>query len=274
MPTKNIDISYENKEDQIILGSLHTISTFLCAKGSFNHKPALKKVDPSIDFDKFEVLIKKIERSMIGFRRGILPIELNYKDEKQRETLKPVIKEIAKFMDKIVKSGQKAFFKEVDRIYEHIICSVPNAIEYLALDQELDNPEEVYIVNMGDLGVSGQYDYLYSLLSHLPQFPNLQAIFLYGCYLRNYDIQNIEFSKFQDLRLLDFSQCSLDYIPKSILKCKKLEDLSFYENKLNTLPDELGELKTLKKLNIKINSIPNQKIQEIQAKLPKCIISY
>ena len=59
LPKKRMEMSYKNKNDQIILGSLFTIESFLCGKGSFNHKPALNQIDKSIDFNKFETLIKK-----------------------------------------------------------------------------------------------------------------------------------------------------------------------------------------------------------------------
>ncbi len=78
----------------------------------------------------------------------------------------------------------------------------------------------------------------------------------------------------KDVRILDLSENRLTTLPKEIGKLQKLQKLYLNENRLITLPKEIGQLKNLRWLSLKNNTALIPQKNKIQKLLPNTKIDF
>lgn len=63
------------------------------------------------------------------------------------------------------------------------------------------------------------------------------------------------YDRLKNLKTLDLNNNTIRYVSKSIIKLKKLENLSFYKNELKEVPEFLYDIKTLRTLDLYYNHL-------------------
>jgi Leucine-rich repeat (LRR) protein len=97
------------------------------------------------------------------------------------------------------------------------------------------------------------------------------AIYLFGNYLRDGDLGDVNFRGFRQLQVLDLGENHLTTIPSGVVDCGKLELLSLARNsQLRELPPELNRLRSLPLLNLTGTNLGSQAIRQANAALPRC----
>jgi hypothetical protein len=127
--------------------------------------------------------------------------------------------------------------------------------------------------------VSFTTNMVWSLPPNLGKLPGLEQLTLAGYKFDGFRCKDGDYQHLQRLEMHNVSQCHLPddiggckelrslvlintrivYIPPSLFKCTKLEELRIYSSKMTTLPAEVGRCKALKHLylgNTMLESIP------------------
>ena len=76
------------------------------------------------------------------------------------------------------------------------------------------------------------------------------------------------------MNTVHFSVNNIKVLPSEILLLASLEELNLYQNKIKVLPSDIVKMKNLKKITLIDNPIDENRIKEIETKMPKTIIIY
>ena len=82
---------------------------------------------------------------------------------------------------------------------------------------------------------------------------------------------DFDFGKLKKLRVLKFNKCSVQVFPKSILKVDQLEELELAGTDLRIIPNALGNLRHLQKLDLTDNEIVNFDIAHLEGNHVECL---
>ena len=113
---------------------------------------------------------------------------------------------------------------------------------------------------------------LKTLPLEIGQLANIEELYLNNNHLEGALVAEIR--QMSRLRVLDLSGNNMTGIPAEIGQLKFLEILNYKNNNLDTMPDEIENLKNLKTLNLAGNKYTEEKIKELQEKLPNTNIIY
>lgn len=150
------------------------------------------------------------------------------------------------------------------------------------------------IINLGNSKLDGS-----EAIINLSKLPNLKELDLFGCGIDTIPHEMMNFialqklnlernskldfadlfrklSKLTSLKYLDISDNKLKSLPKEIGLLTSIEHLVIGQNAIASLPEQFFELKNLKVLNIYGNygsRLSEKEIQKIKERLPGCIIT-
>ncbi|MCP3924362.1 MAG: hypothetical protein GY714_17440 [Desulfobacterales bacterium] len=257
-----LETAYAYMSNEVIL---YTASTF----HSFIKHDYIERANPEISFDRLDKLMKTVEDAGVGYKNFSFPYKVNFENHNQAEELAPVFREMGQILNQIAQTGQKVFADDPEKVFEHVVCSVPVGAMYMGMDDFPVPKDTVYAMDFGDM----PNDMADPDLRKLDETPNLEALVMFAIYVDETDVAEYPIEKLKNLRALDICQNELCDIPDNILGLKKLEWLDLARNNLNYIPEELKRMKSLRYLNLAGNNIDESEIRELKKALPDCIIN-
>lgn len=109
------------------------------------------------------------------------------------------------------------------------------------------------------------------------QFDKLENLEVFG-YIRQDSINLKELClKLVDckkLKTIHLSVNNIKFLPEEILLLASLEELNLFQNKIKVLPSDIVKMKNLKKITLIDNPVDENRIKEIETKMPKTKIIY
>ncbi len=257
-----LETTYAYMPNEVIL---YTASTF----NSFIKHDYIERANPEISFDRLDKLMQTVEDAGVGYTSFSFPIKVNIENHNQTEALAPVFREMGQILDQIAQTGQKVFANDPEKVFEHVVCSVPVGAMYMGMDDFPVPKDTVYAMDFGDM----PNDMADPDLRKLDETPNLEALVMFCVHVDETDVAEYPIEKLKKLRSLDICQNELCDIPDNILSLKKLEWLDLARNNLNYIPEELKRMKSLRYINLAGNNIDESEILELKKALPDCIIN-
>lgn len=109
------------------------------------------------------------------------------------------------------------------------------------------------------------------------QFDKLENLEIFG-YIRQDNINLndlcLKLASCKKLKTVHLSVNNIEYLPEEILLLESLEELNLYQNKIIILPADIVKMKKLKEINLIDNPIDENRIKDIETKMPKTKIIY
>lgn len=109
------------------------------------------------------------------------------------------------------------------------------------------------------------------------QFDKLENLEVFG-YIRQ-DSINLKdlcsrLAKCKKLKTVHFSVNNINFLPVEILLLESLEELNLYQNKIKVLPSDIVKMNNLKEITLIDNPVDENRIKEIETKMPQTKIIF
>lgn len=275
---------YTIRMNRLIIGILIIFATIGCDNNSNKYEgDTLKSNDypdyPNFNPKKWNTLIKKQLPSLKN-ERIILTFDLENRDNIDTSNLFDFV--IGIFINSCeFDSLPKDFLlfpniQEIDLVYTKIdtLHSWIGDFEHLKRLSIYDSQLKYIPKSIGNLKTLEELELFRSSIQNIPpEIGSLTQLTDLRISSNNISIFHNEWGNLKNLKRLEISEQKLDELPKFVLELVELEYLKISGN-LTSLPDEISNLKKLKKLDCTFNNIDSIQRQHINDLLPNTKIEF